>query len=101
MAGVGTPPIQKKASTLPSTRALTASTTPRLTRVTSVAGSRPEATITRSAIDSVDEPADPTDTRLPFMSATDAMPLALDATTCSTLGYNTARVAIGCGPTSV
>src|SRR6266498_2568457 len=84
-AGVGKPPIQKNTSIFPSLRAPTDSATPRLSRVTSVIGSRPAAVRTRSQIDSVDEPADPTDARLPLISAIFAMPLDFAATTWSTL----------------
>ena len=79
---VGTPPLQKKASILPSFSASTDWATPRLTGVRSRPGSRPAARSTRVAISSVPLPAAPIDTCLPARSAIRATPLDPLATRC-------------------
>ena len=45
-----------------------------MSRVTSLIGFSPAAASMRSAMDSVEEPAEPTDTRLPFIAAIESMP---------------------------
>jgi hypothetical protein len=48
----------------------------------SVSGFRPAAVSTRWAMTSVPDFAEPVETRLPFMSATELMPESVRTTTC-------------------
>ena len=75
IAAVGTPPLQKNASTLPSFSAPADSAALSWCRVMSFRGSSPAAARTRSAMSSVPLPGDPTDTTRPFRSATRLIPL--------------------------
>ena len=80
-APVGTPPDQKNASIDPSRSACVDSPTPSWRFVMSSSGSRPATSSSRSAITSVPEPGEPTDTVRPRMSSIVSIPeSALTAT---------------------
>ncbi len=86
MAAVGTPPTQKSASIFPSFSAFTLSATERRSRVMSLFGSSPEASMRRRAITSVPLAGAPVETRLPLRSANLLMPVPETVTTCMRLG---------------
>ncbi len=82
MAAVGTPPLQKNASSLPSFSAPADSATLNACREMSLRGSSPAAANTRSAMSSVPLPGDPTEMTFPFRSAIRRMPRLALTTTC-------------------
>src|SRR5450755_1402222 len=86
MEGVGTPPTQKSASILPSFSAETLSATESRSRVMSLLGSMPNASMRRIAVTSVPLTGAPVETRLPFRSFIELMPLPSTVTTCMRLG---------------
>ena len=69
IAPVGRPPDHTKASIEPSRSAAVDSPTPIARRVTSLSGSRPATSISRSPITSVPELGAPIETVLPFRSS--------------------------------
>ena len=73
-AAVGTPPDQKNASIEPSRSAWADSPTPSPRLAMSSSGSSPAAAISRSAITSVPELGEPTETVLPLRSSIVSMP---------------------------
>ena len=89
-APVGTPPDQKNASIEPSRIAWTDSPTPSPRLAMSSSGSRPATSSRRSAITSVPEPGEPTETVLSRRSSSFSMPESALTTTCVMFGYSVA-----------
>ena len=82
MPGVGSPPDQNIASIEPSFMPSTVLVRSSRCAAMSVSGFRPADSSSRLAMTSVPEPGEPVETRLPRMSAIEAMPAPLRATTC-------------------
>ena len=95
IAPVGTPPDQKNASIVPSRSAATDSPTPSPLARTSRSGSRPATRRSRSAITSVPELGEPTETARPRRSSIRRTPESAGTTTCVTLSYSLASARSG------